>query len=95
MEFTPEVVDHVALLSRLELDAETRRRMAEQLGKVLDYFNKLDELDTEGVEPMSHPGRLANVFREDVPSGSIDREDALANAPDRTPGAFRVPRVID
>ena len=95
MEFTPEVVDHIALLSRLDLDEGAKRRMAEQLGKVLDYVNKLDEVDTEGVEPMSHPGQVANVFRADVPTASIEREDALANAPDRTKGAFRVPRVIE
>ena len=95
MSLTPEDVDRIAMLSRLELDEATRREMAGQLGRVVEYFKKLDELDTEGVEPMCHPGRLVNVFREDAPGVSVDREDALANAPDRTRGFFRVPRVIE
>ena len=95
MSLTREEIDHVALLARLELDAETREHMAEQLGRVLEYMAKLNELDTDGVEPMSHPGERVNVFRADEPRGSMAPDDALANAPDRTRTFFRVPRVID
>ena len=95
MALSRSEIEHVALLSRLELDEETRERMTEQLGRVLDYIEKLNELDTENVEPMSHPGELKNVFREDEPRGSLDPDDALANAPDRSKSSFRVPRVIE
>jgi len=95
MALTREAIEHVALLARLELDDATRELMREQLGRVLDYVRKLNELDTENVEPLSHPGERVNVFRPDVPRPSMDREDALANAPDRAKGCFRVPRVIE
>jgi len=62
---------------------------------VLDLFAKLNELDTTGVEPLSHPGALASVLRDDVPTGSLPREAALRNAPDAADGFFRVPRVIE
>ena len=88
-------VDRVAVLSRLELSEDAKDAMAEQLSRVLDYMEKLDELDTEGVEPMSHPGELHNVFREDEPRESLGADRALANAPDRSSSFFRVPRVIE
>lgn len=95
MSLSRDDVDRAALLSRLELDEETCAQMTEQLSRVLAYMDKLNELDTRNVEPMSHPGELRNVFREDEPTGSIDRDRALMNAPDRVKGAFRVPRVIE
>jgi len=95
MSLTRKDIDHVALLSRLELDDETSDKMAQQLGRVLDYIAKLNELDTTDVEPMSHPGDLVNVFREDAVAESLDRDDVLANAPDRTKSFFRVPKIIE
>lgn len=88
-------VDRVAFLSRLSLDEDARDRLTEELGRVLDYVDKLNELDTSGVEPMSHPGNLRNVFREDEVTVCPDREKTLANAPDRAGGYFRVPKVIE
>ena len=70
-------------------------KMAAQLSQVLGFIAKLNELDTSGVEPLSHPGALSSVLRDDAPAGSLDREAALKNAPDQTDGFFRVPRVIE
>ena len=95
MGLTKAELTHVALLARLELTDDAVERTAEQLGKVLDYIAKLDELDTSGVEPLSHPGALSSVFREDVPTGSLPREEAMRNAPAQADGFFRVPRVIE
>ena len=95
MSLSREEIDHVALLARLELDDETSEQMRIQLGRVLEYVEKLGELDTDGVEPMSHPGELVNVFRPDETKPSLGREDVLANAPDHGKGCFRVPRVIE
>lgn len=95
MALTKEEVSWVAHLSRLEISDELAEKMAHQLSRVLDYIAKLNELDTDNVEPLSHPGELANVFREDVPTNSLEHENALKNAPDRLKGFFRVPRVIE
>ena len=95
MKLTLEDVDRVAFLSRLELKGQAREETAKQMGRILDYMDKLNELDVEGVEPMSHPGDLANVFREDEVAASLDLDRALANAPDRARGCFRVPRILE
>jgi aspartyl-tRNA(Asn)/glutamyl-tRNA(Gln) amidotransferase subunit C len=95
MPLTPEEVEHVALLGRLELTAEERRRFTDQLNSILEHFEQLRQLDTSGVAPMSHAVEMSNVFREDEPQPSLAPEEALGNAPDRTEDAFRVPRVIE
>jgi len=83
------------MLARLELAEETLAMMTMQLSQVLDYIAKLNELDTDEVEPLSHPGELSNVLRDDVPTASLSNDQALRNAPDRQNGFFRVPRVIE
>jgi aspartyl-tRNA(Asn)/glutamyl-tRNA(Gln) amidotransferase subunit C len=95
MPLTEDEVRHVALLSRLELSDEEVELYAGQLGKVLDYVNKLNALDTTNVEPMITAATTGNVFRQDEPEDSIDRKEALRSAPDHDDGCFRVPRVID
>jgi aspartyl-tRNA(Asn)/glutamyl-tRNA(Gln) amidotransferase subunit C len=95
MGLSKEEVDRVAHLARLDLSEEMAGKMAGQLSQVLELVAKLNELDTTGVEPLSHPGALASVMREDVPAGSLLREAALQNAPDAAEGFFRVPRVIE
>lgn len=69
--------------------------MAQEMGRILDYVDKLDELDTTGVPPMSHVLDVHNVFREDAVEERIHREDALKNAPDADGDYFRVPKVIE
>ena len=94
MEITREMVDHVAALSRLSLTEEEKRRQEKDMGEILAYMDKLNELDTDGVEPMSHVFPLGNVFRADEVAASEDRAALLANAPDQRDGAFRVPRTV-
>jgi aspartyl-tRNA(Asn)/glutamyl-tRNA(Gln) amidotransferase subunit C len=95
MALTREELDHVAMLARLELDEAARQRLSDQLGRVLKYIEKLNELDTSNVVPLSHPGELANVFRPDEVRPSLPLDQVLANAPDQARGCFRVPRVIE
>jgi aspartyl-tRNA(Asn)/glutamyl-tRNA(Gln) amidotransferase subunit C len=95
MALTKQDVAWVAHLARLELSEEMTEKMTAQLRAVLDYIAKLDELNTDGVEPLSHPGALYGVFREDDPAESLDRTEVLRNAPDEADGCFRVPRVIE
>jgi aspartyl-tRNA(Asn)/glutamyl-tRNA(Gln) amidotransferase subunit C len=92
--FTREQVRKVALLSRLEFDDDAADMLAHQLSEILTYVEKLGELDTEGVPPSPHALELTNVLREDAPRPSLSNERALANAPDREAGCFRVPPII-
>lgn len=89
-----ETVRHIALLSRLECSDAEIHRFAGDLNGILAYAEKLRELDTRGVEPTSHALRLRNVFREDVVRPSLSNEQALANAPEREAGHFKVPQII-
>ncbi len=91
---TKEQVEHVALLARLELNEEEKDKYARQLNDILGYIEMLDRLDTENVPPMAHVLPLQNVFREDRVGEHMSNEDALANAPAREEGSFRVPKIV-
>jgi len=82
---------HVAKLARLELSDDEVDQMATELSGILEHVDRISELDLEGVEPTSHVVELENVLRADQPTPSLDRDAALANAPDPADGAFRVP----
>jgi aspartyl-tRNA(Asn)/glutamyl-tRNA(Gln) amidotransferase subunit C len=91
---TKEDVDHVALLSRLELTGEERELYTRQLNDILEHFQSLQRLDTGNVQPTAHVLPLKNVLREDWVGQHISREEALANCPDRDENYFKVPRII-
>jgi aspartyl-tRNA(Asn)/glutamyl-tRNA(Gln) amidotransferase subunit C len=82
---------HVARLARLALSDEEVERLGAQLNAILEAVGKVSELDLTDVEPTAHPLELVNVWAEDAPRDSLPVEDALANAPDREAGFFRVP----
>jgi aspartyl-tRNA(Asn)/glutamyl-tRNA(Gln) amidotransferase subunit C len=84
---------HVAKLARLEIPEGDIERVQEQLGAILEAVGKVSELDLADVEPTSHPLDLVNEWADDEPRRSLPRDDALANAPDPSDGAFRVPAV--
>lgn len=89
-----ELINHLALLSRLEPSPEEKESMLGHLAKILEYVEKLKEVNTDQVEPLVHTHQMQNVFREDKPKEGLTREDALNNAPDKEAGHFKVPRVI-
>ena len=93
MAITTEDVLHVARLARLEIPEGEIEVVQEQLGAILEAVGKVAELDLSEVEPTSHPLDLVNAWAEDEPRPSLEREAALANAPDARDGAFRVPSV--
>jgi aspartyl-tRNA(Asn)/glutamyl-tRNA(Gln) amidotransferase subunit C len=95
MAITRDDVRHVADLARLEFSDEEEERMTEELSQILDYAEKLEELDTSGVPPMSHVLDITNVFRADEIASRIDRDEALEPAPKAEQGYFRVPKVVD
>lgn len=92
---TREDVNHVAELARLELTSEEEEQFIAQLNAILTYIDKLNELDTTGVEPTSHVIPMSNVFREDEVQPSLDRALALQNAPEESHFFFKVPRIIE
>lgn len=95
MKITKAEVDAVALLARLELTPEETETFTGQMDAILAYVEKLNELDTGGIIPTSHAVPVENAFRDDAVRPSIGVENALANAPDRVEGFFRVPKVIE
>jgi aspartyl-tRNA(Asn)/glutamyl-tRNA(Gln) amidotransferase subunit C len=95
MRITLEEVEHIARLARLKLTEEEKILYSEQLSKILDYIEKLNELDTTNVEPTSHVLPIKNVFREDTPVPSLPVDEALQNAPQRAGPYYRVPRIIE
>ena len=91
MAITRDEVLHVARLARLELTDEEAERFTEQLSAILEAVAKVSVLDLSDVEPTAHPLDLVNVWGEDEPRPSLPVEEALANAPDRHEGFFKVP----
>ena len=86
-----EQVLHVARLARLRLSDEEVERMADELSSILEHVERINELDLDGVEPTSHVIDVENVLRPDEPRPSIERDRALAEAPDAAQAGFRVP----
>jgi aspartyl-tRNA(Asn)/glutamyl-tRNA(Gln) amidotransferase subunit C len=90
----PEVVRRIAQLARIELGRGDLQRVAKDLSRILEYFDKLEELDTSQVEPLVHPLERADVLAEDVVSPSLGVEDTLANAARHDETHFLVPRIL-
>ena len=95
MRVTLEEVEKIASLSMLSLDDEKKKMLQKNLDDILGHADKLNELDTEGVEPTSYILEQQNVVRKDVPGKVWDREDMLKNAPEQEEGCFVVPKVVD
>jgi len=94
-KITIKQVEHVANLARLRFDEEEKKRLAEQLGSILEYIDQLNKLDTTNVEPTSHAIPVKNVARKDVVKPSFTQDEALANAPSPVDGLFEVPKIIE
>ena len=89
-----EMLDHICILAKLELKPEEREAARSGMEKMLDHMDKLNELDTEGIEPLVQVIEMQNVFREDEITNSDDREAMLKNAPARKDGQYMVPRTF-
>jgi aspartyl-tRNA(Asn)/glutamyl-tRNA(Gln) amidotransferase subunit C len=95
VKITPEMVEHVANLARLELSGGEKQKMQSHMSGILDYMDQLQQLDLSSVPATANATDLCNVFREDVVVPSLAPEKGLANAPDRDGTAFRVPRIME
>ena len=89
-----ETIEYVGILAKLELSDDEKAQAKEDMGRMLDYMDKLNELDTEGVEPMSHVFPMDNIFRQDVVTNGDARDALLANAPKKKDGTYMVPKTI-
>lgn len=90
-----ETIEYLSILTKLELTCEDRQQAKKDMGRMLDYIDKLKELDTADVEPMSHMFPIENVFREDVVTNGDERERILGNAPKQRAYMFAVPQTLE
>jgi aspartyl-tRNA(Asn)/glutamyl-tRNA(Gln) amidotransferase subunit C len=90
-----KLVDHLAHLSRLKFNPEEKEAIRKDMEKIIGFVEKLNELDTTGVEPLRHMTDAVNVLRPDELHGSVSREDALRNAPLHDQQFFKVPKVLN
>ena len=90
-----ETIEYVGILAKLELSPEEKEAARKDMAEMLDYIDMLNNLDTSGVEPMSHIFPVNNVFREDVVENGDGREEILANAPAVKDGSFKVPKTVE
>ena len=88
------IMENIEILAKLALTCEEREKAREKMQEMLDYIDTLNELDTEGIEPMSHVFPIKNVFREDVVTNEDGSKDTLANAPLQKNNSFKVPKTI-
>ena len=94
-KITKDDVAYVASLAQLSLTPEVQERLLKEMGDILEYMDKLNELDTSNIEPTMHAMAMTNVFREDVVGPSLERETALMNAPKTDGVYFLVPKILD
>jgi aspartyl-tRNA(Asn)/glutamyl-tRNA(Gln) amidotransferase subunit C len=94
MEVNDALIDNLANLARLQFDDAEKEEIKKDLQRMITFIEKLNEVDTTGIEPLLHMSDEVNVLREDIPSGSVSREDALKNAPETDGIYFKVPKVI-
>ncbi|MFP3152984.1 Asp-tRNA(Asn)/Glu-tRNA(Gln) amidotransferase subunit GatC [Lachnospiraceae bacterium ZAX-1] len=90
-----ETIEYVGILAKLELSKEAQEQARVDMGKMLAYIDKLNELDTQNVEPMSHVFPITNVFREDIVTNGDNREQIIFNAPGQKDGCFQVPKTVE
>ena len=90
-----QTIKKLAHLARLEFNEEKEQEMLQDLNKILNWMDKLRELDTTHVEPLTHMSEEVNVLREDVANNTVTHEEALLNAPKKDSDYFRVPKVLE
>ena len=88
-------LQHVVKLARIELSLEEEQRIGPQLSEIIQYVEKLNELDVDEIEPTAHVVQLTNVLREDKPQPSLSQDDAMRNAPKYANGLFVVPKIVE
>lgn len=95
MKVTKETIEHVANLARLNISESEKEKLTLEMENIISYVDKLNELDTTNVKPMEHVIPIQNVLREDVVTGSYEREKLLKSAPSQEDGCYKVPKVME
>lgn len=95
MAITDETIEYVGILAKLELSDEEKEQAKKDMANMLEYVGKLNELDTDKVDALTHIFPVSNVFREDAVTNAEDRENLLANAPESENGCYKVPKTFD
>lgn len=95
MKITEEIIDHIAHLARLEFKGEDKVSIQKDMERMIEFVDKLSEIDTSNVEPLIFMSEEINRLREDVPQVSVSHEEALMNAPKKDSDYFRIPKVLD
>lgn len=95
MSITKDTVKYAANLARIEMNDKELEQITVQLGRILDYVQKLKNLNVEGLEPTSHVLEMKNVYREDTVKKSLPVEEVMKNAPEREGDLFRVAKIIE
>ena len=95
MKISKEQVEHVANLARLTLSEEEKVELTKDMENIIEFADKLNGLDTEGINPTAHVLKVENVFREDVVKDIYTRDELLQNAPEKENGCFHVPQVVE
>ena len=95
MQITPDLIKYLESLARITLTEDEEKKIGGELQDILTYIDKLGELDTEGVEAMSHCFPLNNVFRSDEVQASMSPDEIVANAPESQDGSFVVPKTVE
>jgi len=95
MDITMDLISYLEKLGRIQLTDNEKEKTLIDLRSILGYIDKLNELDTDSVEPLSHAFPITNVFREDVVTNSNRREAILSNAPAQKDGSFKVPKTVE
>ena len=95
MDITMDLISYLEKLGRIRLTDEEKEKTRIDLGSILGYIDKLNELDTDSVEPLSHAFPITNVYREDVVTNGDRRDAILSNAPAQKDGSFKVPKTVE
>lgn len=95
MKITEEIIDHIAHLARLEFKGEDKVSIQKDMERMIEFVDKLSEIDTSNVEPLIFMSEEINRLREDVPQVTVSHEEALMNAPKKDSDYFRIPKVLD
>ena len=94
-DLSKEIMEYLSKLALINLTEKEKKELSKQLGDILNYFKKLNDLNTDNVKPMTHPIEdLKNVFREDTPWKSLSNEEAIKNAQHKKDGYFKAPRIL-
>ena len=95
MKITDEMIDYIGILARLRLEEDEKESAKVEMEKIINYMDKLNEVDTTGIEAMSHAFPVKNVFRKDEVRPSVPRDEIIANAPRKNDGCFQVPKTVE